>query len=222
MTTPAGEGAQSGTTDPQSGTGPQGNTDQPTNQPAPGAPSGTETGQQPAGQQGVTQEQFDALKRQLQAADQKRTTAEAELKKLTDAQLSEQEKTKRDLEEAQKERQRLESELKLQRIQNAFLSDNTYDWHDPRAALKLADLSGVEIKDDGSVNGLKDALKAVADANGWMLKPKETGGDDGKGTGTGKPAGGATGVAGTAGNNASGKDRASLEQRFPALRGRVS
>jgi len=95
--------------------------------------------------------------------------------------------------------------------------DNTYSWHNPAAALKLADLSAVEIAEDGTVKNLKDALKAVADANPWMLKPKD---------GTPPPgdaaAGGTTGVGGRGNGSASGADKAGIEKRFPQLKGRVS
>lgn len=57
------------------------------------------------------------------------------------------------------------------RIQNAFLLDNTHDWHNPTAALRLADMSDVEIDDeDGSVSGLKEALAKVAKAHPYLIK----------------------------------------------------
>lgn len=217
MSMPTGEGTQSGAPGAQSGTGTEGTgTTAPETQSQTGAQSGTETGQQAPQQDTVSRADFEAMKRQLQAADQRRSASEAELKKLQDAQLSETEKTKRDLEAAQREKAELEAQLKDQKINNAFLTDNTYDWHDPRAALRIADLKGVEIKEDGTVTGLKEALKAVADSNPWMLKPKET--ETTQPTKTG----GVTGVSGAGNNNASGADRAGLEKRFPQLRGRVS
>lgn len=193
---------------------------------ATGTPTGTTTGQS-AGTEGqgqqtpmVSQAEFDALKRQLQAADQKRNEAEQTAKQLRDAQLSEEEKRKQDLEQAQKDLAAKDEELKRLRIDNAFIIDNTYSWHDPKAALRLADLSSVEITSDGTVKGLKEALKAVADANPWMLKPKTE--EPANGAPAGQTAG-ATGVTGQgSAGRSGGSNKAELEKRFPQLRGRVT
>jgi len=208
----AGAGGQSATGTDGTATG-TGTTD------TAGQSAGTGQAAQPAV---VTQAEFDALKRQLQAADQNRTRAEAEAKALKDAQLSAEEKTKQDLAEAQKALAQREADLRNAMIQNAFVTDNTYTWHDPKAALKLADLSGVTIDGD-KVNGLKEALKAVADAFPFMVKPKDDTGSEGSGNDT-SSGGGATGV----GGQGSGAGRAGnatlqdLQKRFPAMKGRVS
>jgi hypothetical protein len=182
-----------------------------------GQSAGTEAqGQQPPAT--VSQAEFDALKRQLQAADQKRNEAEQAAKALRDAQLSEEEKRKRDLEDAQKALEQKDQELYQLKINNAFVTDNTYDWHDPITALKVADLSGVKIEANGTVTGLKEALEATAKANPWMVKPKEPAETETP------PTGGATGITGqgAGAGRAGATNRAELEKKFPALRGRVS
>ena len=208
----AGQGAPSGTSGDGTATG---TTTEPTGQ-------STGTTGQPQQTTTVSQAEFDAIKRQLQAADQNRSRAEQELKALRDAQLSADEKVKQDLAEAQAALAKRETELKVAQIQNAFITDNTYDWQDPKAALKLADLSGVTVEGE-RVIGLKEALKAVADAYPWMIKAKQ----DGAGTGGGNDANGApagaTGVGGQGANpGRSGNSREEMAKRFPALRGRVS
>lgn len=60
------------------------------------------------------------------------------------------------------------------RLEIAFLADNTYEWVNPGQALKLADLSDVEIDDDGKVHGLVSALEALATSSPHLLKPKAT------------------------------------------------
>lgn len=79
-------------------------------------------------------------------------------------------------------------------LENAFLKDNTRTWIDPDAALKLADLSKVEIDDDGKVHGLSSALDRLAANSPYLLKvesndddkddknpkPKRTGDQPGK------------------------------------------
>lgn len=219
MTMPAGDGAQSGADSGQSAAAP--NAVDSTGQTAQsgGDTQGTTAPPNPAAKTAEQlQAELDAVLRRMQAADSNNAKTQAELKRLQDEKLSEQDKLKRDLEEAQKALADRETAIKQERIKNAFVTDNTYEWHNPNAALKLADLSGVEIADDGTVKGLKEALKAVADANPWMLKPK-AGTTPPEG---GAPAGGTTGVGGRGNGSASGADKAGIEKRFPQLKGRVS
>lgn len=225
MSSPTGEGAQGGATGAQGGTGAgteTGTTGDPSQGQTGAAQGGSETGQgQQTGQETstVSRADFETLKRQLQAADQNRTKAEADLKALKDAQLTESERTKQHLEEAKAEITKLQQQLNDERISNAFLTDNTYEWHDPRAALKLADRTNVKVAEDGTVTGLKEALKAVADANAWMLKPKAEG--EGGAAKDDKGKTGNTGVSGAAGKSGQG-NQSDLEKRFPQLRGRVT
>lgn len=173
----------------------------------------------PADPQGKTAAQLEAelaaTRNRMQAADRNNAALQAKLKLIEDANLSETEKLKRDFEAMKAEKEALEQRERELRIEQAFVTDNTYSWHNPRAALKLADLSDLEIDDKGTVKGLKEALKAVADANPWMIKTAES-----------APAGptGSTGVAGQGTGGAAKGDptKADLEKKFPALRGRVS
>lgn len=192
-------------------------------QSAPGATdgsAGTGTGatgqsaQQAGTENTVSRAEFDQLRAQLSAADQKRTKAEADLKAMQDAALSEEEKRKRDLEAATVQLREKDETIKSLQMDLAFLKDNTYNWHNPEAALALADKSKITIGDDGKAQGLKEALEAVAKTHPYLLKPKEE---------TPAPPAGLTGLAGQ--GTASGQGnagRAGLEKKFPALRGRVS
>jgi hypothetical protein len=64
-------------------------------------------------------------------------------------------------------------------LENQFLQSNKYKWKKASAALKLADLSKVEIDPKtGSVMGLDDALDALATENSWLLEADENDGDD--------------------------------------------
>lgn len=210
---PAGQGTGTGT-DPQSGT--EGSNTDPTT-----AQSGSTTGEGSDAKTTVSREDFERIQNQLRAADQRRDAAEKRAKALEDAKLSEAERTTKQLEETKAENAQLQARLKDLQIQNAFVTDNTHDWHDSRAALKLADLSGVEIGDDGTVKGLKEALEAVAKAHPYLLKPKEAEGEAGATTPTAPKPAGVTGVAG-AGTGGTGTDKGSLAKKFPQLAGRVS
>lgn len=66
----------------------------------------------------------------------------------------------------------LETSLHEARLQNAFLQDNTYAWHNPSRALALADLSEVDIDSDGKVHGLRKALDSLAKSDAYLLKPE--------------------------------------------------
>jgi hypothetical protein len=184
-----------------------------------GAQSGTESGQTAPT---VSREDFERIQNQLRAADQRRDAAEKEAQKLKDAQLSEGERQTKELNETKATNQQLQAQIKDLQIQNAFVTDNTHDWHDARAALKLADLSGVTIDETGAVKGLKEALEAVAKSSPYLLKPKaETAGSESGSTSTTTQQTGVTGVAG-GGNGTNGNDKNALARKFPQLAGRVS
>src|SRR5688572_17208868 len=121
-------------------------------------------------EESVPRSDFERLRTQLQAADRRRQEFETELRALKDKDLPELEKIKRDAEENAKELERARTELRTARIENAFLNANTYTWHSPAAAMKLLDMSGVDIDADGNVTGLKEALKKLAAENPFLLK----------------------------------------------------
>lgn len=216
-------GAQSGTgTDgTQSGTG---SGDSGTS--ATGAQSGAagqgQAGQAATGNTGaqetVTRAEFETLRSQLSAADKRRTEVETELRNLKDKDLPELERFKRDVTELTKRAEAAEAGLRQERLNNAFLKDNTHTWHDPETALRLADLTTVTIDDAGKVTGLKEALKRLADAHPFLVKPKSEGDDDKGGSGTSSFTPPMNNGRQDAGANAS---KAAQQRRFPALRGRT-
>lgn len=127
----------------------------------------------------ISKEEFEKLAERMRNADRRASTAESKLKEIEDKDKSELEKATRDLGEVTKERDQLKDQNKELALQLAFVSDNRYEWKNPKAALKLADLSEVEIGDDGKVTGLDKALQALAKSDGYLLKEKE----DGEGSG---------------------------------------
>jgi hypothetical protein len=63
-------------------------------------------------------------------------------------------------------------------LENKFLQSNKHKWKSATAALKLADLSKVEIDPKtGSVMGLDDALDALVAENPWLLEADENNDD---------------------------------------------
>lgn len=215
MTAPV-DGAQSGATDAQSGSGTDqdvkdgttavnGNTSGDA-----GAQSGTSTETAPAAR--YTEAEMEAIRNRMRAADQKSGQLEAQLRQLQDKDLPELEKLKRDFDAATKEREALKVAVNQTRLENAFLKDNKYKWKNSSAALKLADLSKVEINEDGTVMGLTQALDALAKSDPYLLDTEET---------KQEPTG-STGVPGTNGRKAdsTGTDLKKLAVRMPALRSR--
>lgn len=67
------------------------------------------------------------------------------------------------------------------RIDNAFLTATDVDWLDSEVALRLVDLTKVEITESGEVKGLAEALKELAEKKPFLVKKKEE--EKGKGKG---------------------------------------
>lgn len=169
MTTSEGEGAQSGAEGTQSGAGDNANGTKDGD--AKGTSSSAE-GTQSGAEETVSKADLIKQQERTRAADERAAKVEAELKKLRDKDLPEHEKLARDYEEATKQVEALRTTNAQLALDNAFLSDNTYEWQNPKRALQLIDRSQVSIEDDGSVSGLKDALKALATSDPYLLKPK--------------------------------------------------
>jgi hypothetical protein len=210
MATPEGDGAQSGADGTQSGTGTATGTQTGTQNSNPG--TGTQSGT------GVTLTDLDVARQEAQsyqekmkAADKRASDYEAQLKQLRDKDLPATEKLQRDYEAAVQQVETFRETNGKLALENAFLSDNTYEWQNPKRALQLIDRSGVEIGDDGAVKGLKEALKALATSDPYLLKAKTEDPPPPGGTvpGNNGSTGGAT------------PDHKSLVGRFPALSTRV-
>lgn len=173
------------------------------------------------GQSAVSREEFDRLRAQLAAADQKRAEAERNFAQLRDKDVPELQKATRDLQEAQAALAERDQRISALQVENSFFKDNTFDWHSPAAALQLLDRSRITVDNDGNVTGMKDALKALATAQPFLLKPAAAGGDQGTGqpAGTTPPPQGTNpangGIAPPAGQAA---DKNALARRFPALK----
>lgn len=180
---------------------------------------GAQSGDGGQGQNSVSREEYEAIQRRMQAADKRASDLEAKLTAEQRAKMDEHERTKAELVDAKTALESAQQELHQARIDNAFLKDNKHKWKNPAAALKLADLSGVKVGEDGTVSGLREALDALAKSDAYLIDTSEgDGGDNGRQRQGGQ---GRTGV--TPGNNGNqgSNARTDLEKKFPALRGRV-
>lgn len=120
-------------------------------------------------------EDVGALKRQL---DAQREAEEAEKTELEKAQerLAEMERQQRESDAATRDRL-IRAEIRMQAAQMGFRNADI--------AYAAADLSAVDIGEDGEVSGVKDALESLAKAEPYLVgepKPPAPGTDGGKGS----------------------------------------
>jgi membrane-associated HD superfamily phosphohydrolase len=207
MTTPVGEGAQSGAEGTQSGTGETTGTGEQSQTTGSVTQSGEQTPAPNTDAERARQE-ADSLRERMKAADRRAAEFEQQLKQLRDKDLPEVDKLKRDYEDSVTQVTKLQEVNKNLALKVAFLSDNTYSWHNPERALKLVDLSQVTIEEDGSVSGLGDALKALATSDDYLVKKEAT-------TETPKPASTTPANNGGTGGSKISKDK--LAARFPTM-----
>lgn len=176
-----------------------------------GASGETGTGSGQSATVSVTE--FEALKARMQAADQRASKAENDLKQIRDKDMPELAKAQRDLVESQKLVETLTKATNDLRIENAFLTDNTINWQNPGTALRLLDRTKVTVDDAGNVAGMKAACEALSKSDAYLVKPAE-GTNDGAGAGAlppgTPPANGGVGGTGR-------PDTKDLKRRFPAL-----
>lgn len=186
-----------------------------------GAPESTPAGQSagtptttPEPEATVARKDFDAVRTQLQAADQKRQAAENELKQLRDKDLPEMDKLRRDNQELAAKAEAAAKALETTRIENAFLThaDDKTKWRNPATALKLLDRSKITIDSDGNVVGMKDAIEALAKSDPYLLEDKTPAEPQ-------EPPVGGT-LPGNNGGSGTKPDKNKMAARFPAMRTR--
>ena len=133
------------------------------------------------------------------------------LKEIEDKDKSDLERTSSDLKIVTSERDELKDTVHDLLIKNAFLMDNKHNWVKPKTALRLADLSEVEIDDEGNVTGLDKALDALAKSDPYLLKKESDGDedDDDEPKSTGRP---------PAKKGNGDPNRNKLVAKYPALR----
>lgn len=126
----------------------------------------------------------DAQKiRRLNAENKKRREdLEAAQKVIRDAEdkdKSELELAKRDLEEFRLKHEGSDQTIADLRIENAFLKldRDKYNWHDPDDVIEKI-RKDLEISEDGTVEGLEEAVKALAKAKPYLLKSGEDDGEE--------------------------------------------
>lgn len=179
----------------------------------------------------VTREDYDRVKNHLSRADQKKAALEkenADLKKFKEENErkgnTELQNLQKDHTELVKNHEAMQSRFQKLAITNAFLTASAQAkvvWHDPKVAMRAAELEDLEIDEDGNVVGIEEAVKTLAKSHKYLVN-KDTGADDDEEEEK-KPRRGASGsgigsVKSAKGKKTDGKiSREDLIKRFPAL-----
>lgn len=170
---------------------------------------------------------LEKLHKRMTAADQRASALQKELDTLKSSKDINAD-VKRELDEikskvstVEAERDKIAGERDDMRIKLAFttLDAGVGEWVDVDTALKLVDVSDVDISDDGKVDkrALKSAMKALAKEKPYLLKPKSTK-DDAQGEGNENGGGGsANPMNGRRKGSKNAPDAEALKSRFPAL-----
>ena len=72
-----------------------------------------------------------------------------------------------------------EDTIRTLRMENVFLRLAADTFHDSAAAFKLADLSKVEVTDDGTITGMEDVVDQLADSHPYLVRQPDTVAEDG-------------------------------------------
>jgi len=71
-----------------------------------------------------------------------------------------------------------EETIRTLRMENVFLRLAADTFHDSAAAFKLADLSKVEVGEDGTITGMEDVVDQLADSHPYLIRQPDTVDDD--------------------------------------------
>ena len=169
-------------------------------------------------------------KKRMQAADRKNSELAARITALEKGDKKEDGEPSEELVTAQKEVETLREANSTLRVENSFLLNNKFTWHDPKdvLALVLKD-EDVEVDEDGEVQGIAAALKRIAKNKPWLVKKAESSSrdddpdddDDDEDDDDDQPAArrrrSPSGGAQNGRRGTKGADRAQLVQTYPAL-----
>lgn len=158
-------------------------------------------------------EEYEALRERMKAADRRASTAEQKVKDHEKEGLSDLQKAQTEATEHKEAATVLANENRDLKMRVAFLTSNDVTWHDPEAALRLADLSEV-LDDEGSIDkvALKKALTDLAKSKPFLVK-QETASDDNDGEER-PPSGGSVG---SSKKKEAVKNTDALLRKYPAL-----
>lgn len=130
-----------------------------------------------SGEKTVPEAKYLQIKNQLAQADRKKQEALNELNALKTKDLPEADKLKAEKEAAEQQAATYKTRFEKTARTNAFLKasgDLKLAWVNTDTALRIAELDDLEINEDGSVDGIKDAVKALAKDHPYLLAPQNS------------------------------------------------
>lgn len=171
-------------------------------------------------QSAVTREEFEALRKRMQAADRAKSEAQKKLDELQNKDKSELDQTKARLQTLEAENAKLREGLTDARLENAFANVEGIKWKRPGAALKLARADGFledVLNEDGDVDerAMARKVKEFAKQHDYMVDGEEKKKDTNQPP---PPSGGAVGSTKSGGNGKpGGVDDAAIQKRYSRL-----
>lgn len=129
-----------------------------------------------------TDDQFRRrLNREAKTLREAKEAAEAQLRAISDKDKSELELAVRDRDEYKSKLEKQAGTLSDLAFEVAFLrlDRDKYNWHDPEVVMdQLRKDKTLTVDEDGKVEGLADAVKAIAKSKPYLLKKAEDDGDE--------------------------------------------
>jgi hypothetical protein len=169
-----------------------------------------------------TARERDQAKQELLALQQEKQEREEADAAAQAATRSKEENQAAELESLKKDNQALATVNEYNLLELAVLKNKKFEWNDHTIVQKLVDKSGIKIDvKKGTVEGVDEALKALAKEHPYLLKKSEGNGDGNgsQGTPLGTPANASGGTpAGSKDASAKANKRRELEKRFNVLR----
>lgn len=167
-----------------------------------------------------TAREYDKLKRRLAASDKRQGLLQKQLDDLKASKSGELDKAvKAEIDELKPKATKLAEQNKNMRLQLAFLSTPVKGvvWEDPEAAMKLVDLSDVDIDEETGAIDKRDlaaAMRRLAKDKPYLVKKAKSSDadDDEPDTSSGSPMNGKR-----KGKKTTQPDRATLAKRYPVL-----
>ena len=156
---------------------------------------------------------YDKLHARMEAADRRSSALQRQLDELKDKKdISDDVRT--EIADLKPKVECLQQENSDLRIKVAFFGVNTVDWHDPDTALRMLDLSEVDVDEKGNVDkrALKSAIRDLAKSKPYLVKPKQQQ-EDGEEPEGGKP----TKMAGQRKGQGNRPSKEQLASRFAVL-----
>lgn len=181
-----------------------------------GTGDSSESGKAGGSEETVSKAEFEALKRRMQAADQRASNAETKVKDFEDKDKSDLEKANNRVEELEKRDRERDADFKALQMRDAFRDASDAEelsWHNSGLAMKELKQDLITVEDDGTVKGMVNAIKALAKDHPYLVKPKDD--DDNN---EGQASGGSFG--GKQGGKKVVDDKNKMSAKYPALRGR--